>query len=98
MKKHSKEQPTGKAPPPAHFEFLHAAATRVCLAGTFNDWRPEVTPMVPIGEGCWMKDLTLPRGVYEYRIIADGEWMLDPLAAETVPNPFGGLNSVVRVP
>lgn len=54
--------------------------------------------MVPIGEGCWMKDLTLPRGVYEYRIIADGEWMLDPLAAETVPNPFGGLNSVVRVP
>ncbi len=66
------------------------------MAGTFNDWRPEATPMVPIGDGRWMKDLTLPPGVYEYRIVADGEWMLDPLAAETVPNPYGGFNSVVR--
>ena len=91
------QKPTGAAPPPAHFEFLHPTAARVCLAGTFNDWRPEATPMVPIGDGRWMKELTLPPGVYEYRIVADGQWMPDPLAREATPNPFGGMNSVLRI-
>jgi hypothetical protein len=27
----------------------------------------------------------------------DGNWMPDPLARETVPNPFGGRNSILRV-
>jgi 1,4-alpha-glucan branching enzyme len=97
MKKNSSKEPTGAAPSPAHFEFTHPTAARVCLAGTFNDWRPEATPMVPIGDGRWMKELTLPPGVYEYRIVADGQWMPDPLALETTPNPFGGMNSVLRI-
>ena len=53
--------------------------------------------MVALGDGRWRKELTLPPGVYEYRIVADGEWMADPLAGETNPNPFGGLNSVLKV-
>jgi hypothetical protein len=53
--------------------------------------------MIPLGHGCWMKQLVLPPGVYEYRILADGEWVSDPHAVETVPNPFGGLNSILRV-
>ena len=67
------------------------------MAGTFNDWRPEATPMVSMGDGRWIKELTLPPGVHEYRIVVDGEWMPDPLASETTPNPFGGVNSVLRV-
>jgi hypothetical protein len=49
------------------------------------------------GDGRWIKELTLPPGVYEYRIVADGEWKADPLAREANPNPFGGLNSVLEV-
>ena len=64
--------------------------------GTFNDWRPAVTPMVPLGNGHWSKALTLPPGVYEYRLVVDGAWMPDPRAIETVPNPFGGVNSVLK--
>lgn len=78
--------------------FVHPTAALVCVAGSFNEWRPEVTPMVPMGEGRWMKELTLAPGVYEYRIVADGEWMPDPLARETTPNPFGGVNSIFKVP
>ena len=53
--------------------------------------------MVALGNGRWRKELTLPPGVYEYRIVADGEWITDPQAKKTSPNPFGGVNSVLRV-
>jgi hypothetical protein len=36
-------------------------------------------------------------GTYEYCLVAEGQWMPDPLAKETVPNPFGGRNSVLKV-
>jgi len=30
--------------------------------------------------------------------VVDDQWMVDPLAPETAPNPFGGANSVLTVP
>jgi hypothetical protein len=39
----------------------------------------------------------LPAGIYEYRLVVDGQWIADPLASETVPNPFGGRNSLRKV-
>ncbi len=78
-------------------EFGHPTATEVSIAGTFNDWRPGATPMVAMGDGRWIKELVLPPGVYEYRLVVDGEWILDPRARETSPNPFGGRNSVLKV-
>ena len=77
-------------------EFVRQTATQVCIGGTFNDWRPVVTPMVSLGNGRWSKELTLPPGVYEYRLMVDGVWMPDPRAIETAPNPFGGVNSVLK--
>lgn len=78
-------------------EFTNPSATKVCLAGTFNEWRPEATPMVSLGNGRWVKQLALPPGQYEYRLVVDGEWMCDPSARTTKPNPFGGFNSVLKV-
>ena len=79
-------------------EFSHPAATAVGIAGTFNDWSPGATPMVPMGEGRWLKELVLPPGTYEYLFVADGEWLADPHALATAPNPFGGVNSVITIP
>jgi 1,4-alpha-glucan branching enzyme len=87
----------GSSAASVHLEYTDPTAAAVYVAGTFNDWRPEATPMVALGDGRWRKELALPPGVYEYRIVADGEWMADPLARETKPNPFGGLNSVLKV-
>lgn len=81
-----------------HVEFSHPTATAVAIAGTFNDWRPDATPMVGMGEGRWLKELTLPPGRYEYLFVVDGHWLADPRARDTVTNPFGGRNSVVTVP
>ena len=82
---------------PVHLEFNHATAVKIGIAGTFNDWRPEATPMVPLGGGRWLKELVLAPGNYEYRLVVDGEWMADPRAGETAPSPFGEMNSVLRV-
>jgi hypothetical protein len=80
-----------------HIEFKHAIATAISIAGTFNDWRPGVTSMISLGDGRWFKELMLKPGVYEYRLVVDGEWMPDPRISETAPNPFGEMNSVLKV-
>src|SRR5438270_6754315 len=82
---------------PVRFEFTHPSAATVCVAGTFNNWRPEAKPMHPLGGGRWLKESALPPGAYEYCLVVDGKWLPDPLATETVPNPFGGVNSVLKV-
>lgn len=80
-----------------NIEFFHSTATAVAIAGTFNDWRPEATGMVSLGDGKWGKVLMLSPGDYEYLIVADGQWLPDPSASEMMPNPFGSFNSVLHV-
>jgi len=82
---------------PVQFEFTHPTAASVCIAGTFNHWQPEAKPMHRSGAGHWLKETDLEPGTYEYCLVVDGQWMPDPSAKETVPNPFGGKNSVLKV-
>lgn len=79
------------------FEFCAPYANLVCLAGTFNDWHPTASEMVRMADGRWLKDLTLPPGRYEYRLVVDGVWMADPACPTSAPNPHGGENSVLTV-
>jgi 1,4-alpha-glucan branching enzyme len=78
-------------------EFSHPTAVAVAIAGTFNNWKPDTTRMIAVGAGRWRKELVLPPGAHEYLLVADGEWIPDPSARETVANSFGGVNSVIRV-
>ena len=41
----------------------------VGIAGTFNDWRPQATPMIRLNDGRWAKELALPPGTYEYCLV-----------------------------
>jgi 1,4-alpha-glucan branching enzyme len=98
MKKQTKQKNgNGHVSQRIRIEFIHPTAGAIAIAGTFNDWRPDVAQMIPLGEGRWLKELSLPPGVYEYRLVVDGAWMPDPRVSETAPNPFGGVNSVLRV-
>ena len=80
-----------------HFEFTHPTATTVSIAGTFNRWHPTTKSLHSSGAGHWSKEAFLAPGTYEYCLVVDGQWMPDPLANETVPNPFGGRNSILKV-
>jgi 1,4-alpha-glucan branching enzyme len=82
---------------PVRFEFRSDTAKTVCLAGTFNDWRPEAKTLHSSGAGNWWKETSLAPGIYEYCLVVDGQWMPDPRAKESVANPFGGRNSILQV-
>jgi len=79
---------------PVRFEFNHPTATTVSVAGTFNHWQPEAKTLHSSGAGNWWKETNLAPGTYEYCLVVDGQWMPDPRARESVPNPFGGRNSI----
>jgi 1,4-alpha-glucan branching enzyme len=73
------------------------AAKAVQVAGTFNGWHPEANPLEHTGSGDWAAHLMLKSGRYEYRFVVDGAWADDPQAAQSAPNTYGGLNSVLTV-
>ena len=80
-----------------HLEFVAPHAKEVFVAGSFNDWHPSVTPMIPLGNGKWAKELMLAPGRYEYRFVGDGQWTDDVTAREWIPNPFGSANAILEV-
>jgi 1,4-alpha-glucan branching enzyme len=82
---------------PVRFEFTDTSAVSVFVAGTFNNWQPDAKPMYPVGNHRWVRETVLPIGIYEYCLVVDGEFRPDPMAMETVPNLFGGRNSVLKV-
>ncbi|MGD2094030.1 MAG: AAA family ATPase [Phycisphaerales bacterium] len=80
------------------FVTLYPRADSVQIAGDFNNWQPEHTPMKKIGEsGVWQTEMSLEPGRYRYRLVVDGQWQQDPYNEITELNPFGGFNSVVEV-
>lgn len=95
--RHPHPQDEGPHPEPVCFEFNHPTARAVSVAGSFNGWRADAKPLHPLGEGRWVKETVLLPGTYEYCLVVDGVWMPDPRAQDSVPNPFGGRNSVLHV-
>ena len=80
------------------FVSLYPRANSVQLAGDFNNWQPEDSPMQKIGgNGAWQIKLPLAKGKYRYRLVVDGQWQQDPYNETTETNPFGESNSVLEV-
>jgi 1,4-alpha-glucan branching enzyme len=84
-------------PPRVVLELVNPAAKQVFVAGSFNNWQPEQTPLMAAGNGRWAGDLKVRPGRHEYLFVVDGQWLPDPNAKESVENPFGGRNSVLTV-
>jgi neopullulanase len=79
-----------------HFRYAGGAQS-VALGGEWNKFDPAQTPMHgPDASGAFTADVALPPGAYGYKIVVDGNWILDPA------NPYskyvdGVENSVVEV-
>jgi glycosidase len=72
------------------------APSQVFLAGEFNNWSPDATPMERV-DGRFERTLLLPIGRYQYKFVADGNWITDRTADDFHPDGYGGQNSVVIV-
>jgi hypothetical protein len=80
-----------------HLRVRADGASRVAVAGDFNGWSPEATPLRPAGDGWWETRVELQAGVYEYVYVIDGKWTTPPEAILTVDDGFGGRNGILEV-
>lgn len=80
------------------FSLETANARSVHLAGDFNNWAVNALPLQQESQGRWRATVPLPPGIHQYRFIVDGQWVDDPRACRTSPNPFGSCNCEVEVP
>ncbi|MHC4720756.1 MAG: glycogen-binding domain-containing protein, partial [Planctomycetota bacterium] len=80
------------------FVTLYPRAHSVEIAGDFNNWQPQSTPMQKVGSsGVWQTKLKLPAGKYRYRLVVDGQWQQDPYNEKSEVNPYGDYNSIIEV-
>lgn len=79
------------------FEYIDPQAQRICIAGSFNDWKADTCEMIPLGNGRWGKKLALKPGTYAYHLEVDGHWIKDPRAAHSITNSVGEVNSLLVV-
>lgn len=63
------------------------------IAGEFNGWSPAASDMQLKG-GLWQTEVVLDPGQYQYQVVRDGKWSLDPANRDSVDNNIGGYNSL----
>jgi hypothetical protein len=101
-------RPPADAPPPpaldaraaeivrARLALVAPGARDVRVAGDFNGWRPDATPLARDGEGRWQVEVPVARGRrYAYMFLVDGAWVTDPSAPAHADDGFGGQNAIL---
>ncbi len=79
---------------------LSPRPARVTVAGTFNGWNRDATPMVNDGTGVFRVRVPLEDGVHFYKFVADGDrWLNDPRSDRDLEEPdgHGGVNSALLI-
>ncbi|MBR2345843.1 MAG: glycogen-binding domain-containing protein [Lentisphaeria bacterium] len=80
------------------FACVYAPGHTVALAGVFNDWDSGNILMEYVADiRGYRCVLQLAPGSYEYKLVIDGEWVLDDSNPNFASNDFGTLNSVAVV-
>ena len=80
------------------FALMAQGAHKVAVAGDFNGWDPDRTPLLDQdGRGVFAGNVQLPPGAHEYMFVVDGQWVTDPAAAERRPDGFGRDNAILRL-
>lgn len=110
MKKNETSQTGRHSRADTHVHKVHLSchapeAKAVFVAGTFNDWKPDVAPLhhhLPKGE--WTGTVPLPPGRHEYKFVVDGQWCCEPGTPDEsrddpncCANSFGTMNRVLEV-
>jgi cyclomaltodextrinase len=71
-------------------------AESVHIAGEFTGWSAKGQDFEKV-DGAWTKTIFLDPGMYQYQLVIDGTWILDPSNPDSVDNNVGGMNSLLNV-
>jgi hypothetical protein len=71
-------------------------ASVLVLTGTFNNWNQSQLRFGREGDE-WVCRLDLDPGVYQYKFVVDGDWLLDPSNPDTAEDEAGNVNNVLEV-
>jgi 1,4-alpha-glucan branching enzyme len=74
-------------------------ARRVGVAGDFNDWDADATPLSrDEGSRRWSVTVALRAGAHRYAFVVDGtRWVPDPHAEHSVPGENGRIYSLLNL-
>ncbi|MBD1381691.1 type I pullulanase [Metabacillus arenae] len=61
----------------------------VRVAGAFTDWEKNAIEMKKTDHQTWEATTTISPGIYAYKLIVDGEWILDPHNDEIIQGEYG---------
>jgi len=70
----------------------------VRVTGDFSGWSKAGIRLSNDGHGLWRTMLSLKQGVYQYRLLINGNWADHEEATIRVDNPYGTQNCVLTVP
>ncbi|MGA1539502.1 MAG: alpha-amylase family glycosyl hydrolase [Chthoniobacterales bacterium] len=82
------------------FTYRPAAGRKVesvHVAGSFNGWNTGSHRLLPARDGSYELFVSMPPGAHNYKLVVDGEWILDPANPEKHDDGTGNENSVARV-
>jgi hypothetical protein len=71
-------------------------ASVVVLTGSFDNWSQSQLLFAREGDE-WVCRVDLDPGVYQYKFIVDGDWLLDPSNPDTAEDEAGNVNNVIEV-
>lgn len=71
-------------------------ASKVSLAGSFNDWNKNACVMSR-KEDYWYYKIRLGGGKYHYKFVVDNQWIIDPANPVKEYDGYGNINSVRMV-
>ena len=80
-----------------NFMFAAPEAKHVSVIGDFNNWSPNVHPMVRQADGGWNIQISLPHGHHHYVFLVDGTPTLDPMAYGMARNERNERVSLIAV-
>ncbi len=84
---------------PVEFQLDLPDAGTVSLAGSFNNWDADATPLArQPGTGRWVATLRLAPGWHEYLFVVDGiHWIPDPTTSTRIVSGQGDTSSAIYV-
>jgi hypothetical protein len=70
---------TAKAPDGIEFSYTDPAASTLSVAGSFNNWDSNASPMTKGDDGVWTVVIPLAPDTYEYKFVVNSsDWVADP--------------------